>query len=156
MYGHRMVHCKKLIFFMLIRYPRLTMLHDKIQYGNFLKQYSSLTQLGETGEVVVVKFRVTQEKFLLQLVKLLTLTVDLNFSVISYLIFSSYIKKLAKFILNNIRNHLAKDSFLFQNYVMEKFVKKMLIVLTTTNACVSPITMAMEQSFVNVSISLFE
>jgi hypothetical protein len=39
---------------------------------------------------------------------------------------------------------------------MEKFVKKMLIVLTTTNACVSPITMAMEQSFVNVSIFLFE
>jgi hypothetical protein len=36
------------------------MLHDKIQYGNFFKQYSSLTQLGETGEVGVVKFRVTQ------------------------------------------------------------------------------------------------
>jgi hypothetical protein len=50
---------------MWIKYPRLAMLHDKIQYGNFLKQYSSLTQLGETGEVVVVKFRVTQEKFLL-------------------------------------------------------------------------------------------
>ena len=65
MYGHRMVHCKKLTFFMWIKYPRLAMLHDKIQYENFLKQYSSLTQLGETGEVVVVKFRVTQEKFLL-------------------------------------------------------------------------------------------
>lgn len=39
---------------------------------------------------------------------------------------------------------------------MDKFVKKMLIVLTTTNACVSPITMAMEQSFVNVSIFPFE
>ena len=71
-----MVHCKKLTFFMWIKY-----LHDKIQYGNFLKQYSSLTPLGETGEVVVVKFRVTQERFLLWLVKLLTLTVDLDFSV---------------------------------------------------------------------------
>ena len=124
MYGHRMVHCKKLIFFMWIRYPRLTMLHDKIQYGNFFKQYSSLTQLGETGEVVVVKFRVTQEKFLLQLVKLLTLTVDLNFSVISYLIFSSYIKKLAKFILNNIRNHLARDSFFISELCNGKICKE--------------------------------
>ena len=111
MYGHRMVHCKKLTFFMWIKYPRLAMPHDKIQYGNFLKQYSSLTQLGETGEVVVVKFRVTQEKFLLWLMRLLTLTVDLNFSVISYLIFSSYIKKLAKFILKKYQKPLSQRFF---------------------------------------------